>query len=103
MTHIRHAIIRSGARDLEQVQRFLPSNYIASTTQDGHIVIEGEDNAGWTMDGYVIPRLASGLIYAVEFDHEPPICDAFNTQRQGACNTVLHEGWCPNNHHHGDA
>jgi hypothetical protein len=29
-------------------------------------LIEGEDNAGWTLDGYVIPRLASGLIFAKE-------------------------------------
>lgn len=103
MTHIRHAIVRSGARSLDQVRRFLPSNYIASCSQDGHIVIEGEDNAGWTLDGYVIPRLASGLIYAVEFDEEPPICDAFNVQRQGACNAVLDGDWCPDNRHHGEA
>lgn len=48
----------------------LPSHYRVSR----HIpmepvqimVVEGEDDAGWTLDGYVIPRLASGLIFARE-------------------------------------
>jgi hypothetical protein len=31
-----------------------------------HILIEGYDRAGWTLDGYVIPRLGSGLIFAKE-------------------------------------
>lgn len=106
MTHIRFAIVTSGARNLDQVRRFLPSNYIASTSQEGAIVIEGEDNAGWTLDGYVIPRLASGLIYAREIysDESLPICDEFNTQRQGACNSVLTEdGYCWNSRHHGSS
>ena len=29
-------------------------------------VIGGYDNAGWTLDGYVIPRLQSGLYFAKE-------------------------------------
>jgi hypothetical protein len=29
-------------------------------------VIGGEDARGWTLDGYVIPRLASGLLFADE-------------------------------------
>lgn len=61
----RVAVVTGGARDLEQVQRFLPQNYEAAEAE-GQIVIFGEDNRGWTLDGYVIPRLASGMIYAVE-------------------------------------
>ena len=30
------------------------------------ITIFGTDSAGWTLDDYVIPRLASGMIYATE-------------------------------------
>ena len=36
-------------------------------------VIEGEDKAGWGLDTYVIPRYASGLIYATEIDLSHPI------------------------------
>jgi hypothetical protein len=36
-------------------------------------VIAGEDVAGWMLDDYVIPRLASGLIFANEIDLSHPI------------------------------
>jgi hypothetical protein len=55
---------------LELVQRYLPSNYSAMeyVAPDGEemIQIRGRDDAGWTMDEYVIPRLASADIYARE-------------------------------------
>ena len=63
---LRIAIIESDRDSLSTVQRYLPSNYEATSLVDGAIVIYGTDNAGWTMDGYVIPRLASGNIYAKE-------------------------------------
>ena len=31
-------------------------------------VIGGRDNAGWTLDGYVLPRLASGGMSGKEID-----------------------------------
>ena len=57
---------------LEKVQAYLPFNYRAHQTTDGtgDIYITGIDNAGWTMDEYVIPRLGSGLINAVEISFE---------------------------------
>lgn len=36
-------------------------------------VIGGRDNAGWTLDGYVLPRLASGGMPGVEIDLSHPI------------------------------
>ena len=36
-------------------------------------VIAGEDNAGWTLDDYVIPRLASGLYVGKEIDLSHPV------------------------------
>lgn len=48
------------------VAAYLPSNYKVVDTIDDRVVIEGEDAAGWTLHDYVIPRLASGLIHAVE-------------------------------------
>jgi hypothetical protein len=55
------------ARLLHRVGVYLPSNYMAQWSANGNdIEIVGHDNAGWTLDGYVIPRLASGLITATE-------------------------------------
>ena len=72
----RFAVVR-GARRPEEVEAYLPSGYalVESFQVDGGtatgrkelwVVIGGLDNAGWTLDGYVIPRLASGLMFAEE-------------------------------------
>ena len=53
-------------RQLETVRSYLPANYEASIYKVGKVNIEGYDRAGWTLDDYVIPRLASGLIVAKE-------------------------------------
>jgi hypothetical protein len=71
MTNVRTAIVSGRGITAETVARFLPSNYEVVdadvTGTDGDtVVISGTDNAGWTMDGYVIPRLASGLLWATE-------------------------------------
>lgn len=60
---IRNSI---GGPTAEVVAKYLPSNYRVSEVSDDKIVITGEDDHGWTLDDYVIPRLASGLIYARE-------------------------------------
>jgi len=52
-----------------KVDRYLPANYeVVGTTAGGEVVIEGHDNAGWTLDGYVIPRLLSGNYGCVEVE-----------------------------------
>lgn len=58
----------------ERIRAYLPSNY--SLAHDGRVteigqfasgyLIVGNDNAGWTLGEYVIPRLASGMIFAKE-------------------------------------
>ena len=60
-----------GGDPLATVKQYLPANYdaeIRPTVYDEEevITIFGHDNAGWTLDGYVIPRLASGMIFATE-------------------------------------
>lgn len=60
----RTALIRT--QSTEAVARFLPSNYAVVSTSEEGVLIEGEDNAGWTLDGYVLPRLASGLYFGEE-------------------------------------
>ena len=68
----RLAIVTGGlSADLATVEQYLPSNYEAKEV-DGLIVIGGTDRAGWTLDGYVIPRLQSGLIVAVEMKEVTP-------------------------------
>jgi hypothetical protein len=68
----RFAVVRN-ARDAKQLWAYLPANYRIVGGDVGEpgvpvYVIAGEDSHGWTLDSYVIPRLASGLIWAVEID-----------------------------------
>ena len=78
----RAAMITGGVDSIEQLQAYLPNNYQASVEvisrsgalddngwhMSARIIIRGHDVAGWTLDGYVLPRLASGLIWASEVD-----------------------------------
>ena len=65
MSTTRYAIV-GGVTDAERIAPYLPANYqIAGETEDG-VIISGEDNAGWGLDTYVIPRLGSGLYHARE-------------------------------------
>lgn len=69
----RFAVVR-GARSVREVEAYLPSNYglMESFEEERFgrvsvvVIIGGHDSAGWTLDGYVIPRLASGLIACEE-------------------------------------
>lgn len=67
---MRYAVVFSNytSDTLRTVEAYLPDNYrvIPSTltvTPDNkfRVGIEGTDNAGWTLEDYVIPRLASGM------------------------------------------
>jgi hypothetical protein len=60
----RTAIVITPDSELETIERYLPDNYTAREVTV--VVIEGTDNAGWTMDDYVLPRLATGLHIAAE-------------------------------------
>ena len=54
---------------LSRTRALLPNNYKAGySTATNQIVITGHDYRGWTMDDYVLPRLASGLIFAKEIE-----------------------------------
>ena len=70
----RFAVVR-GSDTTERVEAYLPSGYAlveSFMVADGDkspkllVVIGGLDNAGWTLDDYVVPRLASGLLWATE-------------------------------------
>lgn len=74
---IRYAIVTS-TWERDNVAAYLPSNYEVIYTEQSRedyarpgwrsIVIAGEDSHGWTMDGYVLPRLASGGMSGKEID-----------------------------------
>lgn len=78
----RYAIVWL-AESRRQVERYLPDNYEVIHEEAGWQqvngkpvpvqVIAGRDVAGWTLDGYVIPRFASGLIGCEEIDLSHPI------------------------------
>lgn len=67
---LRYATITGGTFD--QVAAYLPRNYtvvgqvVGTDGVPGPVLIAGQDHAGWTLDDYVIPRLASGLMFATE-------------------------------------
>lgn len=87
----RYAIVAT--RTPSAVAAYMPANYevmatfeegelddIAATMTEpgcvrgyGHVVIEGRDSHGWTLDDYVIPRLQSGLHSAWEIDLSHPV------------------------------
>lgn len=55
------------AAPAEAVAPYLPANYkVEADESSSGSIISGYDSAGWTLDDYVIPRLASGLIFAEE-------------------------------------
>ena len=106
----RYAIVRN-ADSLKQLEAYLPDNYrvIWTTSEEFRakssagiyraelplFVIEGRDVAGWTLDGYVIPRLASGVIWAEEIDLSHPIMKEVPVERSCAiCGGDEHGGNC---------
>lgn len=55
----------AGYHDQDRVAQYLPDNYkVQWDFKAAELLIMGTDNAGWTLEDYVIPRLASGLIFA---------------------------------------
>lgn len=83
----RYALVR-GARSRREAEAYLPDNYrvvhettdpdplarrTASVASAPMFVIEGRDSHGWTLDGYVAPRYASGLIWVEEIDLSHPL------------------------------
>jgi hypothetical protein len=73
----RYAIITTTS-ERDNVAAYLPSNYEVIYREPSQVdyarehwqsvVIAGTDNAGWTLDDYVLPRLASGMFHGKEID-----------------------------------
>jgi hypothetical protein len=65
----RVAVLPDVGHAIAQVREYMPGNYDA-VDLDGNVVVFGHDSCGWTLDDYVIPRLASGLWFAQEVEGE---------------------------------
>lgn len=69
---VRYALVTAEAGKQSQIAAYLPGNYevVGRTAIGGSntvkFLIAGRDSCGWTLDGYVIPRLASGMYFAEE-------------------------------------
>ncbi len=76
----RYAVISGRNRTVKEIEAYLPGNYevtkVAPNPGGIDVLIEGEDNAGWSLDGYVLPRLASGNIYGREYSDRHDALDA---------------------------
>jgi hypothetical protein len=59
---IRTAVVHTD----RPIANYLPKRYRVTNVVDGKTYIEGTDFHGWTLDGYVIPRLSSGMFRCVE-------------------------------------
>jgi len=68
--NMRVAIANTGKS--KEVAKYLPSNYrvLGRTLDNTGTIIIGVDDHGWTMEQYIIPRLASGMIHCEEVTHE---------------------------------
>ncbi len=60
---MRTAVVHS---DSPAIAAYLPSRYKVVEVKDGKTFISGEDFHGWTLEGYVIPRLGSGMFFCEE-------------------------------------
>lgn len=67
-------------QEVEEIAPFLPANFTALPYLDGEhggpdlanckTTVIGTDEAGWTQEDYVKPRLASGLIWPIASSNE---------------------------------
>ena len=78
----RTALIVGRGITAERVAAYLPAGYRVVEAdvigkQGDSVIIAGYDIAGWTLEDYVIPRLASGCMFATTPAYGVPTKDAF--------------------------
>jgi hypothetical protein len=77
----RFARIKGRDVTTDRVEAYLPRNYSVLYFEDDTVTITGFDNAGWTLDGYVLPRLASGMYFGTEIYEEALSGDELEAER----------------------
>lgn len=69
---VRYALIQGPPDSASAIRAYLPENYelVGRTpiraSNKVQFLLVGRDVAGWTLDDYVLPRLASGLYFGEE-------------------------------------
>jgi hypothetical protein len=65
-------LARIFSANVEEIAQYLPKNYRVVTTDEttGSTIIAGTDDHGWTLEGYVLPRLGSGMLAGQEITDE---------------------------------
>jgi hypothetical protein len=68
MSAVRFARVRGVGITPEIVLSYLPLNYhvVKGEADADSVLITGQDDAGWGLDSYVLPRLASALFFGHE-------------------------------------
>lgn len=65
----RYAAIPHGVSGSRRaIASYLPRNYSVVGGDDEVTLVGGHDDAGWTLDDYVLPSLASGLYFGNEVE-----------------------------------
>lgn len=83
MTQTREVLIRTDPSNVEVIARHLPNNYTIVGADSEGVTIRGIDHYGWTLDGYVLPRLASGMFYGEELPHVSGDCSDMSCHWHG--------------------
>lgn len=85
MSRNRYALCVGTERE---VKAYLPENYMILMADDEtkNVFIAGYDYAGWTLDGYVIPRCNSGLIFVQEISPDNIGSEMLKAMGKGADN-----------------
>jgi len=74
-------LVKGKNATVSTVGAYLPENYSVTGGTDGAVIVEGEDNAGWTAEGYVIPRLESGMMFTTILDCRGGACSPGRVHR----------------------
>jgi hypothetical protein len=65
----RRAVVIGFGATPEVIAHYLPSNYrVIEFLEHDKVLIEGTDRMGWTLEDYIIPRLASGWYVCKEVE-----------------------------------
>lgn len=71
---MRYATVSTAGLPPQEAERriaaYLPENYSVVRSAGAQVLIAGHDHLGWTLDAYVLPRLASGLYFGHETTEE---------------------------------
>jgi hypothetical protein len=78
----RFARIKGMSINPETIERYLPHNYSVLYFEDDMVTITGFDNAGWTLDEYVLPRIAQWGMGGTEIHEEDISGDELEAERR---------------------